>query len=138
MASGSATQADDDDLRAVPETHHVAQRLFHWWRHLDDAGGLADQALDVAEPASTHAMVAVEAGQRSSTRHAARLTDKLGRPVPGPLFSGASAGCHQLIQDGMARLVTFVDDVLAVIEKSAEEMDPGLEAATPVDETDRR
>jgi DNA processing protein len=91
--------------------------------------------------AFTRAMVVVETGQRSGARHAARLADKLGRPVlalTGPVSSAASAGCHQLIQDGTARLVTSADDVIAVIEEPEEEMDPEPEAATPVDETDRR
>ncbi|WIX85759.1 DNA-processing protein DprA [Amycolatopsis sp. DG1A-15b] len=91
--------------------------------------------------AFTRATVVVEAGQRSGARHAARLADKLGRPVlalPGPLSSAASAGCHRLIQDGTARLVTSADDVIAVIEESEGEVDPEPEAATPLDEADRR
>ncbi|MET8848575.1 DNA-processing protein DprA [Amycolatopsis sp. NPDC004625] len=91
--------------------------------------------------ALTRATVVVEAGQCSGALHAAGLADKLGRPVlalPGPLSSAASAGCHRLIQDGTARLVTSADDVIAVIEQSEEEVDPEPEAATPVDETDRR
>ncbi|WP_103343806.1 DNA-processing protein DprA [Amycolatopsis sp. CA-126428] len=85
--------------------------------------------------AITRATVVIEAGQRSGARHAARVADKLGRPVlavPGPVSSAASAGCHRLIQDGTARLVTSADDVIAVIEDSEElEVDP--EAAVPAD-----
>lgn len=85
------------------------------------------------------ATIVVEAGQRSGARHAARLADKLGRPVlaiPGPLSSAASAGCHRLIQDGAARLVTSADDVITVIEQPEDEVDAEPEAAVPVDETD--
>ncbi|WIY05576.1 DNA-processing protein DprA [Amycolatopsis mongoliensis] len=91
--------------------------------------------------AFTRATVVVEAGQRSGARHAARVADRLGRPVlaiPGPLSSTASAGCHRLIQDGTARLVTSADDVIAVIEQPEDEVDAEPEAAIPVDETDRR
>ncbi|WP_410597209.1 DNA-processing protein DprA [Amycolatopsis sp. lyj-23] len=69
--------------------------------------------------ALTTATLVVEAGRRSGARHTARLAGKLGRPVlalPGPVSSTTSAGCHQLIQDGTAHLVTSVDDVLAVIK----------------------
>lgn len=66
------------------------------------------------------ATLVVEAGRRSGARHTARLADTLSRPVlavPGPVSSATSAGCHQLIQAGTARLVTSVDDVIGVIEE---------------------
>ncbi|MFB9686124.1 DNA-processing protein DprA [Amycolatopsis plumensis] len=70
--------------------------------------------------ALTTATLVVEAGRRSGARHTARLAYTLSRPVlavPGPVSSATSAGCHQLIQDGTARLVTSVDDVIGVIEE---------------------
>ncbi len=81
----------------------------------------------------------VEAGQRSGARHTARLAGKLGRPVlalPGPVSSTTSAGCHQLIQDGTARLVTSVDDVIAVINEG-DDVDTEPETAVPADEASR-
>lgn len=71
--------------------------------------------------AFTHATVVIEAGHRSGARHAALVAAGLGRPVlavPGPVSSAVSAGCHQLIQDGTARLATSADDVIAAIEKA--------------------
>jgi DNA processing protein len=91
--------------------------------------------------AFTRATVVIEASQRSGARHAARLADKLGRPVlalPGPVSSAASAGCHRLIRDGTAHLVTSSDDVIAVIKQPEEEVDAEPEAAIPADEVDRR
>jgi DNA processing protein len=90
--------------------------------------------------ALTSATVVVEAGPRSGARHAAHLAAALGRPVlavPGPLSSAPSAGCHQLIHDGTARLVTSADDIIAAIEES-KESDAGTESALPMAETGRR
>ena len=90
--------------------------------------------------ALTTATVVVEAGRRSGARHAARLAAELGKPVlatPGPVSSAVSAGCHELIQDGTARLITCVDDILAAIEKS-DEMDAEPETALPAEEAGRR
>ncbi|MFJ1767986.1 DNA-processing protein DprA [Amycolatopsis sp. NPDC088138] len=92
--------------------------------------------------AFTTATVVVEAGRRSGARHAARLAAELGRPVlatPGPLSSAVSAGCHELIQDGTARLITCVDDILAAIEQSDEdEMDAEPATALMSEEAGRR
>ncbi|MFF1612241.1 DNA-processing protein DprA [Amycolatopsis sp. NPDC058278] len=87
----------------------------------------------------TRATLVIEAGRRSGAHHAALLADKLGRPVlavPGPLSSATSAGCHRLIQDGMAHLVTSADDVIAVIEES-DEANTEPETAAPAGETGR-
>lgn len=89
----------------------------------------------------TRATVMIEAGQRSGALHAARLADKLGRPVlaiPGPVSSAASAGCHRLIQDGTARLATSADDVIAVVEEVEGEVDAEPEAGIPAVVPDRR
>ncbi|MEV6871684.1 DNA-processing protein DprA [Amycolatopsis sp. NPDC051128] len=89
--------------------------------------------------AITRATVVIEAGQRSGARHAARLAAELGRPVlamPGPVSSAVSAGCHRLIQDGTARLVTSADDVITVID-DPEEVDTDPEAAVPAEVASR-
>jgi DNA processing protein len=51
---------------------------------------------------------------------AARRAAEAGRvicAVPGPVTSSSSAGCHQLIIEGTARLVTDTDDVFAAISE---------------------
>ena len=68
--------------------------------------------------AATLATVIVEAGWRSGAIHLAGRARMLGRPVgavPGSTLSPASAGCHRLIQDGIARLVTGTPDILGMI-----------------------
>ncbi|GHG29979.1 MULTISPECIES: DNA-processing protein DprA [Amycolatopsis] len=90
--------------------------------------------------ALTRATLIVEAGRRSGTHHTARLAGKLGRPVlalPGPVSSTTSAGCHQLIQDGTARLVTSADDIIAVV-KDGDDAGTEPETAAPADEAGRR
>lgn len=90
--------------------------------------------------AFTRATVVIESGPRGGARHAARVASALGRPVlavPGPVSSAASAGCHQLIQDGAARLVTSADDVIAAIEQAdAAQAEP--EADVPAGEAGGR
>ena len=57
----------------------------------------------------------VEASSRSGARDTARHARDLGRPlmaVPGPVTSELSAGCHQIIQDLHAALVTGPADVI--------------------------
>jgi DNA processing protein len=58
--------------------------------------------------------VVVEAGVRSGAQRTAADARALGRvlmALPGPVTSGRSAGCHQLIRDG-AVLITRVEEVL--------------------------
>ncbi|MDR7165767.1 DNA processing protein [Pseudarthrobacter oxydans] len=67
--------------------------------------------------ALTHRIVIVEAGARSGTLRLAEYAAKLGRPlgvVPGPITSAASTGCHLLIRDHGATLVTGPADVIAL------------------------
>jgi DNA processing protein len=59
--------------------------------------------------------VIVEAGRRSGALNTARHARDLGRKlmaVPGPVTSDLSAGCHSIIRDWGAALVTCADDVL--------------------------
>ena len=65
------------------------------------------------------ATVLVEADVRSDTLPALRAAAESGRvvcAVPGRVTSAASTGCHQLIADGTARLVTCAYDVIRAIE----------------------
>jgi DNA processing protein len=64
--------------------------------------------------ALTRGTVVVEAALRSGALNAARHARELGRPVmavPGPVTSGQSAGCHELIRDYGALCVTCACDV---------------------------
>lgn len=62
--------------------------------------------------------IVVEAGLRSGSLSTARRAEALSRTVgavPGPVTSAASAGCHELIRDGAATLVTTADDVRELV-----------------------
>jgi DNA processing protein len=62
--------------------------------------------------------VVVEAGRRSGTLSTAAAAEQLGRvvmAVPGPVTSAMSVGCHLLLADRFAQLVTGPDDVLATL-----------------------
>ncbi|AYF75244.1 DNA-protecting protein DprA [Nocardia yunnanensis] len=60
-------------------------------------------------------VVVVEAGIRSGARNTVKWCRRLGRPamaVPGPITSAASVGCHRMIREGEAFIVTRADDIL--------------------------
>jgi DNA processing protein len=64
--------------------------------------------------AASQATVVVEAGWRSGSLNTAGHAAEIGRPigaVPGPVNSAASAGCHRLIRDYAATLVTNSDEI---------------------------
>lgn len=68
--------------------------------------------------AASLATVVVEAGWRSGSLNTAGHAGQAGRPVgavPGPVTSAASAGCHKLIRDGEAVLVTSADDMAQLV-----------------------
>jgi DNA processing protein len=68
--------------------------------------------------------VVVEAGLRSGSMHAARGATELGRllmAVPGPVTSATSSGCHLLIRQGGAVLVTCGADVIETLVGSMPE-----------------
>ena len=63
------------------------------------------------------ATVVPEAGARSGSLRVAQLAHGMSRPVgavPGPVTSAASVGCHLLVQQGAASLVTSGEDALAL------------------------
>jgi DNA processing protein len=67
--------------------------------------------------------VVVEAALRSGALNSARHARELCRPVmavPGPVTSEYSAGCHELIRDYGAMLVTCAADVLAHVALPAD------------------
>lgn len=62
--------------------------------------------------------VVVEAALRSGSLNTARTAAALGRPVgavPGPVTSMGSAGCHALLRDGVAVLVTDAAEVADLV-----------------------
>ncbi|NEM91564.1 DNA-processing protein DprA [Galbitalea soli] len=64
--------------------------------------------------ALSRATVVLEAGWRSGSLNTAGHASQLGRPlgaVPGPITSAASAGCHRLVRDYGATLVTGAGDM---------------------------
>ncbi|MFC9997542.1 DNA-processing protein DprA [Nocardia sp. NPDC127526] len=60
-------------------------------------------------------VVVVEAGARSGARNTVKWSRRLGRPalaVPGPITSASSVGCHRMIREGEALMVTTAEEVL--------------------------
>lgn len=67
--------------------------------------------------AMSSATVVVEAGVRSGSINTANHCGKLGRPlgaVPGPVTSPTSAGCHLVLRDRPATLISSVDDIIGL------------------------
>lgn len=68
--------------------------------------------------ALSSATVVVEAGRRSGAANTAAHTLTLGRPlgvVPGPVTSAASIGCHRLLRESDATLITSADDIIEML-----------------------
>jgi DNA processing protein len=81
--------------------------------------------------------VVVEAGVRSGARRTATAAAALGRvvmAVPGPVTSALSAGCHLLVREEQAVLVTRVEEVLEAVGRIGEDLAPPL--TTPCRRTD--
>ncbi|QXN89695.1 DNA-processing protein DprA [Nocardia iowensis] len=60
-------------------------------------------------------VLVVEAGLRSGARNTVKWARRLGRPalaVPGPVTSAASVGCHRMIREGEALLVTRAEEII--------------------------
>ncbi|MBB5911577.1 DNA processing protein [Nocardia transvalensis] len=60
-------------------------------------------------------VLVVEAGLRSGARNTVKWARRLGRPalaVPGPITSASSVGCHRMIRDGEALLVSRSEEIL--------------------------
>jgi DNA processing protein len=81
--------------------------------------------------------VVVEAARRSGSLSTAGRAADLGRQVmavPGPVTSGQSLGCHDLIRGGKAVLVQSVAEVLELVGAAGEGLlDPARPAAHPRD-----
>ena len=71
--------------------------------------------------------VVVEAAERSGALSTAGHAARLGRPVmavPGPVTSLVSAGCHRLIREFTATLVTGVAEVVEVVGRLGTDLAP--------------
>lgn len=84
--------------------------------------------------------VVVEAALRSGALNTARTAAALGRPVgavPGPVTSSTSAGCHELVRDGRAVLVTDAAEVVDLVGRLGEDAaTPGPKPVHEVDDLD--
>ncbi|MDR1118808.1 MAG: DNA-protecting protein DprA [Bifidobacteriaceae bacterium] len=68
--------------------------------------------------AMTNVTVVTESGWRSGSHRTARDAAQLMRPVgavPGPVTSASSAGCHKLVREGVATLVTGASAVIELM-----------------------
>ena len=68
------------------------------------------------------ATIVVEAGYRSGSLHTAAEAHALGRPVgavPGPITSAASAGCHRLLHEKIATVISSASDIAALTDPPA-------------------
>lgn len=86
--------------------------------------------------ALSNTTVVVEAGVRSGAASTAAWARALGRvvcAVPGPVTSGASAGCHALLRAG-AELVTRADEVREIIGRAGEFADEPDRPVGPLDD----
>jgi DNA processing protein len=73
--------------------------------------------------AASQATVVLEAGWRSGSLNTAGHAADMGRPlgaVPGPVTSAASAGCHRLIRDYGATLVTNAQEMAELVHLGLE------------------
>jgi DNA processing protein len=74
--------------------------------------------------AVTGGTVVVEAAVRSGALNTARTAAALGQPVgavPGPVTSASSAGCHELVREGRAVLVTDAAEVIDLVGRIGED-----------------
>ncbi len=73
--------------------------------------------------ALANAVLLVEAGYRSGAHNTAKHAMDLNRPigaVPGPITSPASAGCHRLIHDHTAELISDTADLFDLLGEPME------------------
>jgi DNA processing protein len=73
--------------------------------------------------------VVVEAGVRSGARRTATAAAALGRvvmAVPGPVTSALSVGCHALVRDEQAVLVTRVAEIVEAVGRIGADLAPML------------
>ncbi|SDL38977.1 DNA-processing protein DprA [Microbacterium azadirachtae] len=65
------------------------------------------------------ASIIPEAGYRSGSLLVAARATELGRPVgtvPGPITSAASSGCHRLLREGLAEVITHAGEITELLD----------------------
>lgn len=85
------------------------------------------------------ATVVVEAGRRSGSLNTATTAANLGRvvaAVPGAVTSALSVGCHDLIRDGRASLVTGWSDTASLLGPMEFDAPPHRQGTRPTDALD--
>lgn len=86
-------------------------------------------------------VLVVEAALRSGALITARLcVEEHGREllaIPGRVDAPTSAGCHKIIQDGWAKLVTNIADVLDALGDAGQILKSNVTVRRPGDEPDR-
>lgn len=85
------------------------------------------------------ATVVVEAGARSGAASTAGWARTLGRTVcavPGPVTSSVSVGCHRLLREGDAELVTRAEDVVELVGRMGELAPEEQRPTSPLDGLD--
>jgi DNA processing protein len=88
--------------------------------------------------AASQATIVLEAGWRSGSLNTAGHAAEIGRPlgaVPGPVTSAASAGCHRLIRDYGAALVTTADEMAELMTGPTSRADPAEHSGRRAEET---
>jgi DNA processing protein len=116
------------------------------FRQIESEGALISEMPAKAEPtkwrflqrnrliaALGEGTIVVEANPRSGAVSTANRALELGRPlgaVPGPINSAGSDGCHQLIRDHGAELITCAADALVMIgvSQNSADLNEGLGA----------
>lgn len=89
--------------------------------------------------AASRTTVVTAAGHRSGALNTANRAAELLRPVgavPGSVMSDQSAGCHRLIREGSAVLVTDAQDVIELAAPLTETVDEGGDVQTALRITD--
>lgn len=89
--------------------------------------------------AASRTTVVTAAGHRSGALNTANRAAELLRPVgavPGSVMSDQSAGCHRLVREGAAVLVTDAQDVLALAAPLTEAWDEEADVQTALRITD--
>jgi DNA processing protein len=90
--------------------------------------------------AASQATIVLEAGWRSGSLNTAGHAASLGRPIgamPGPVTSAASTGCHRLIREYAATLVTSAAEMAELVLGTEFQGSPDS-AEGPADSTSAR
>ncbi|MDI6023074.1 DNA-processing protein DprA [Leucobacter sp. UT-8R-CII-1-4] len=127
LAAGGATVAvlAGGVDRSYPKAHDTLLR------DIKDSGAVCSEMVPGSAPtrwrflqrnrliaALSAAVLVTEAGVRSGSLNTAGHASQLSRPigaVPGPITSAASAGCHRMVRDYDATLITSVNELYELL-----------------------